>query len=217
MARLVTEFIGTFFLVLIVGLSVVSGSSFAPLAIGAGLMVLVYMGGHVSGAHYNPAVTLAIAMRKKMPMSDIGPYIAAQVFGGIVAAMTVRVIAGATFGPAIGVDASGEQFSVLSALLVEILFTFLLALVVLNVAVSEKTKGNSYYGAAIGFTVAAAATAGGWISGGAFNPAVGIGPTLVKALSDGGAWSHMWLHIVGPLVGGAAAAVVFGLQEKGKE
>lgn len=216
MARLVTEFIGTFFLVLIVGLSVLSGSSFAPLAIGAGLMVLVYMGGHVSGAHYNPAVTLAIAMRGKMPVADIGPYIAAQVFGGIVAAMTVRVIAGATFGPEIGVNAGGESFGVLSALLVEVLFTFLLALVVLNVAVSDKTKGNSYYGAAIGFTVATAATAGGGISGGAFNPAVGIGPTLVKALSEGGAWSQLWLHIVGPLAGGAAAAVVFGYQEKGK-
>jgi aquaporin Z len=209
MAKLVTEFIGTFFLVLIIGLSVLSGSAYAPLAIGAGLMVLVYMGGHVSGAHYNPAVTLAIALRKKMPMADIGPYIAAQVVGAIVAALAIRAIAGKSlpFAPGEGVDA-------LSALLVEVLFTFLLALVVLNVAVSDRTKGNSYYGAAIGFTVAAAATAGGGISGGAFNPAVGLGPTIVHALAGGGSWSHLWLYIVGPLAGGATAAAVFGLQER---
>lgn len=212
MARLVTEFIGTFFLVLIIGLSVLSGSAFAPLAIGAGLMVLVYMGGHVSGAHYNPAVTLAIAMRKKMPMGDIGPYIAAQVIGAIVAAMAIRVIAGETLP-----IQPGENIGGLPAVLVEAIFTFLLALVVLNVAVSDRTKGNSYYGAAIGFTIGAAATAGGGISGGAFNPAVGIGPTIVHALAGDGSWSHLWLYLVGPLAGGAAAAVVFGVQERQHE
>lgn len=209
MARLVTEFIGTFFLVFVIGLSVLSGSPFAPITIGAGLMVLVYMGGHVSGAHYNPAVTLAIALRKKMPAADIGPYIAAQVFGAIVAGLAVRAVTGDTFAPAPGGDVTP-----IAALLVECLFTFLLALVVLNVAVSDRTKGNSYYGLAIGFTVAAAAGAGGGISGGAFNPAVGLGPTIVHALAGDGSWAAIWLYLLGPLAGGAAAAAVFAFQEK---
>jgi aquaporin Z len=121
---------------------------------------------------------------------------------------TTNAVLGKTLAPA-----PGDGISPLAALLVEILFTFALALVVLNVAATEKTKGNSYYGLAIGFTVVAGGLAASPISGGAFNPAVGIGPTIVHALVGGGTWSHLWLYIVGPLVGGALAALVFGLQE----
>jgi aquaporin Z len=94
-----------------------------------------------------------------------------------------------------------------------VLFTFALALVVLNVATSRHTKGNSYYGLAIGFTVMAGAFAGGGISGGAFNPAVGTGPTIVRALMGDGTWSALWLYLVGPFAGGALAAMVFKIQE----
>lgn len=210
MKKTLTEFIGTFFLVLTVGLTVTAGSTFAPLAIGASLMIMVYMGGHISGGHYNPAVSLAAMMRGALPASQYAPYVIAQVAGAVAAALITYVITGRTFAPAPGADAT-----TLGALLVEILYTFALCLVVLNTAVSRRTQGNSYYGLAIGFTVVVAAFAGGGISGGAFNPAVGIGPILVNAAIGGGSVTALWLYIVGPLAGGALASLVFGLQEDG--
>ncbi len=209
MAKYLTEFVGTFFLVLTICLSVLFEAPLPSLAIGASLMVMVYMGGHVSGAHYNPAGSLAVRLRKKMPSSVFGPYLIAQVAGAITATLAAQVILGRTWAPA-----PGEGVSTMGALLVEFLYTFALALTVLNVACSEKTKGNSFYGLAIGFTVFAGAMAGGRISGGAFNPAVGIGPTIVNALMGGGSWGNLWLYLVGPLAGGALAAVVFGMQEQ---
>jgi len=212
MSRYVTEFIGTLFLVLTIGLSVLGGTSLAPLAIGASLMVMVYMGGHISGAHYNPAVSLAIFMRGKLSARDLVPYWIAQVAGAVAAALLVWIIMGQTFAPAPGAAATSMQ-----ALLVEILYTFALAMVVLNVATSPATEGNSFYGLAIGFTIVAAAFAGGPISGGAFNPAVGIGPTIIHATLGEGSWQHLWLYLVGPLAGGALAAGVFQFQLNASE
>jgi aquaporin Z len=94
-------------------------------------------------------------------------------------------------------------------MLVEMFFTFALAMVVLNVAVSKDVAGNSYYGMAIGFTILASAYAGGPVSGGAFNPAVGIGPTLVSSMLGGGSCEYLWIYLAGPLAGGALAAVVY--------
>ena len=210
MRNYLTEFIGTFFLVLTIGLTVLNGTALAPLAIGCSLMVMVYMGGHVSGGHYNPAVSLAVLLRGKMAsVAEFTGYIVSQVAGALVAALVVRVITGRTFAPAPAPDASA-----IPALLIEILYTFALALVVLNSAASAKTHGNSFYGLAIGFTIVVAAFAGGPISGGAFNPAVGIGPILVDASVSGGTMANLWLYIIGPLAGGALAATVFGLQER---
>lgn len=207
MNKYLTEVIGTFFLVLTIGLSVLSGSPSAPLAIGAGLMVMVYLGGHISGAHYNPAVTLAVFWRGRLPGKEIGPYMISQFLGAILASFAVYHITGKTFGPA-----PGPNVGMGAALLVEILYTFALALVVLNVATSRKTEGNSYYGLAIGATVMAGAFAGGGVSGGAFNPAVGLGPAILHATHGGGSLSHVWLYIVGPVLGAAFAAVAFKLQ-----
>lgn len=209
MKNLLTEFIGTFFLMLTVGLTVLAQSPFAPLAIGSSLMIMVYMGGHISGGHYNPAVSLSAMMRGALPAGRYVPYVVAQLAGALAAALIAYVITGRTFAPAPAADAT-----TLGALLVEILFTFALCLVVLNTAVSKRTQGNSYYGLAIGFTVVVAAFAGGGISGGAFNPAVGIGPILVNAALGDGGLGALWLYIVGPLAGGALAAVVFGIQEQ---
>ena len=208
MKNYLAEFIGTFFLVLTIGLVVLSGSPFAPLAIGSALMVMVYMGGHVSGANYNPAISLALAIRGVLNWSELIPYWIAQILGATAAAFAVKFILGQTFAPAPAVTASMPQ-----ALLVEFLFTFALALVVLASATAKKVQGNSFYGLAIGFTITTAAFAGGPVSGGAFNPAVGIGPTIVHALSGAGGYGHLWLYIVGPLAGAVVAAMVFNILE----
>lgn len=213
MRKWLTEFIGTFFLVLTVCLSVLTAASLAAVAIGCSLMIMVYMGGHISGGHYNPAVSLAVLLRGKLSPSEFVAYVVSQLLGGVAAAlvayMILRNTAKSTFAlvPADNVGASG-------AVLVEALYTFALCLVVLNVATSKQTGGNSYYGLAIGFTIVVAAIAGGGLSGGAFNPAVGTGPTIVNALVSGGSLSSLWIYWVGPLLGGAAAAGVFKLQEE---
>jgi aquaporin Z len=205
MAKLLTEFVGTFFLVFTIGLA--GPAPFGALAIGSALMVMVYMGGAISGAHYNPAVSLAVFLRGKCSAADLVSYMVVQILAAVAAAGVVYVVAGKSFAVA-----PGEGVSTLAALLVELLFTFALALVVLNVATSKATAGNSFYGLAIGFTVFAAAISGGGISGGAFNPAVGIGPNLVHLSLGGGSVQHVWLYIVGPLAGGALAALVFRAQ-----
>jgi aquaporin Z len=208
MKKYATEFIGTFFLVLTVCLTVMGGSSMAPLAIGASLMIMVYMGGHISGGHYNPAVSLAALMSRRLDASEFWPYVGSQLLGSIVASAIAFGIMRRSFAPA-----PGAEVPAFTALVVEFIFTFALCLVVLNVATAKKTAGNSYYGLAIGFTIVVAAFAGGGISGGAFNPAVGTGPTLVKAVSAHGSLAHLWLYIVGPCLGAAAASRVFDLQE----
>ena len=204
MKSYLTEFIGTFFLVLTVCLTAPTGNPLAPLAIGAALMIMVYMGGHISGGHYNPAVSLAVAIRGALPMKQLAPYWIAQVLGAVVAALAARYALGKSFACAPGAGVGAGQ-----ALLIEFLFTFALCLVVLNVATAKQTAGNSYYGLAIGFTIVVAAFAGGGISGGAFNPAVGLGPMLVA----GGGLANLWLYLVGPLLGGVVAALVFKVQD----
>jgi aquaporin Z len=208
MNKYVTEFVGTFFLVLTIGLSVLGGTPMAPLAIGASLMVMVYMGGHVSGAHYNPAVTLAVFLRGKIQARDVVPYMVAQVVGALGAAAVVYLVLGRTFAPA-----PGQGVSALNALIIEVLYTTALCLVVLHSATAPQTTGNSFYGLAIGFTVTAAAFAGGPISGGAFNPAVGTGPILTAALLGGGSFANLWLYLVGPFAGGVCAATLYRVQQ----
>ena len=209
MKNYLTEFVGTFFLVLTIGLTVIQGSQFAPLAIGASLMIMVYAGGHVSGGHYNPAVSLAAMLRGALPKNQYLPYVVSQILGATVAAFIAYVVLGKTFAPA-----PGAGVSAMHAVLIEFLFTFALCYVVLNSAVAKKTQNNSFYGLAIGFTIVVAAFAGGGISGGAFNPAVGIGPTIINATMGAGSWSALWIYLIGPLAGAVVAAMVFGIQEE---
>lgn len=206
MGRYATEFAGTFFLVLTIGLSTVQDIAQAPLAIGAVLMVMVYMGGHISGAHYNPAISVTMVVRGRLERQELLPYVAVQILGAAAAAITVRALTGEflAVAPAPGV-------SRLAALAGEVLFTFALSLVILNVATSPRTEGNSYYGLAIGFTVMAGVLAVGGISGAVFNPAVGTGPMLV-ALAGGGSMEALWLYWVGPLAGALLAVPVYRLQ-----
>ncbi|MEE2700114.1 MAG: aquaporin [Bacteroidota bacterium] len=201
MKNYIIEFIGTFFLVLSIGLT---GN---PLAIGVMLMVMVYMGGHISGAHYNPAVSIAMIFRGLLTIKEAINYIISQLAGAFLAAFFIQWLAGSVME----VEPSNTA-SVLQILTVEFLFTFALVLVILNVATNPKTAGNSYYGLAIGFTVMAGAFAGGGISGGAYNPAVGIGPILIDIiLGDGNTFPNLWYYLVGPIFGGLVAAYVYNL------
>ena len=201
MNKYLTELIGTFFLVLTVGCTVVGAAPgvIPPLAIGAALMIMVYAGGHVSGGHYNPAVTLGVWLRGRCDTKDVLPYMIFQVIGAVLAALIVTNV----FYP--GKAAMGAEPNVMAALLAEFLFTFALVYVVLNTATAKGTAGNSNYGLAIGFTVVVGAFAVGGISGGAFNPAVAVGVT-VMGLSNP---ANMWIFLVGNFLGGAVAAMTF--------
>ncbi len=203
MAKYLVEFIGTFFLVFTIGNVVIEPGAgpLAPLAIGAVLMVMVYAGGHISGAHYNPAVTLAVWMRGKCDSKDVVPYVIAQVAAAAVAAIAVLFLK----GPDAVITAGDPAANLAQVLLAEALFTFALAYVVLNVATAEGTDGNSFYGLAIGMTVMAGAFAVGGISGGVFNPAVAVGIT-VMGLST---WPNIWIFLVANFAGAAIAACVF--------
>ena len=210
MRRYLTEFIGTLFFVMTIGLIASRDHAMAPLVIGGALMVVVYMGGHISGAHYNCAVSVALFLRGKLARKDLLPYIVAQLAGATLGAYLAYLVSDRTFAPAPAAAAG-----TMTVLLVEGLYTCLLALVVLNVATSKGTQGNSFYGLAIGFTIVIAAWAGGSISGGAYNPAVATGGTIVHVLRGSGSWSHLWLYWLGPLAGGVVAAQVYRFQEGG--
>jgi len=199
MKKYLVEFIGTFFLVFTVGATVISPGAgpFAPIAIGAALMVMIFAGGHVSGGHFNPAVTFSVWLRGRCETRAVAPYWIAQIAAAIVAAWLMHFFKGAS--------AQGFPIGVKAALLAEFLFTFALCWVVLNVATAKGTSGNSFYGLAIGMTVMTGAFAVGNVSGGAFNPAVATGITMM-GLST---WSHYWLFLVGELLGATAAALAY--------
>lgn len=203
MRKYIVEFIGTFFLV--------SGAIFGG-AVGASLalMIMVYAGGHISGAHYNPAVTTAMYMRKKVEASELAGYYLAQLLGGAIAAALIYYV----------FERQGQNFvcdgfpsGVLKTALAEVLGTFALAYVVLNTATAKGTAGNSFYGLAIGGTVLAMALAVGRFSGGVFNPAVGLGLAVQKSMC----WQNLWLFFVAPILGGIIAALVFGFVNQDEE
>lgn len=200
MRKYTAEFIGTFFLVLTVGMCVLKpdAGSFAPIAIGSVLMVMVYAGGHVSGAHFNPMVTLAVWLRGRCSTADVPGYMIAQVAGAAAAAGFAVFLKG---NPVV----TPMDLKTVPALLAELAGAFALAYVVLNVATSKETANNSNYGLAIGFTVLAMAFALGGISGGAFNPAVAVGITLMHLVNA----SDIWIYLLGNFAGGALAAAAF--------
>ena len=208
MKNYITEFIGTFFLVLTIGLtSGVDLALIAPVAIGGMLMVMVYMGGHISGAHYNPAVSIAMIIRGLLSVKEAIKYILSQLSGAILAVLLINWLGGTIME-----IPHSETASPIQILIVEAIFTFALVLVILNVATNPKTEGNSYYGLAIGFTIMAAAYAGGGISGGAYNPAVGTAPILIDSLmSDGSTLGNLWYYLVGPITGAISASFVYKL------
>jgi aquaporin Z len=201
MKKYLVEAIGTFFLVFTVGSTVIrpGAGDFAPLAIGAALMVMIFAGGHVSGGHFNPAVSLAVWMRGKLSTGDLLPYWLAQLAAATVAAWAVHFFKSSGF-PVIPLAIGWK-----AALLAEFLFTFALAWVVLNTATAKGTLDNSFYGLAIGATVMTGAFAVGSVSGGAFNPAVAVGITLMGLQT----WGNFWVFLVGNFGGAAVAALTY--------
>jgi aquaporin Z len=197
--KLVVEFIGMFIFMFTVGMATnkAGAGALAPLAIGGVLMVIVFAGGHVSGGHYNPAVSTAVLVRGRMLPAEWVAYVITQVIGAALAGLVVRWVGGKE--PHAVVASSGKM------LVAEFIFTFALAWVVLHVATARGTLGNSFYGLAIGFTVVAGAFAVGGISGGAFNPAIAVGG-MVSGLFE---WKNIWIYLLADLAGAAAAAFTF--------
>src|SRR5919108_1065726 len=203
MNKYIAEFIGTFFLVLTIGCTGIGAGAgvIAPLAIGAVLMVMVFAGGHISGGHYNPAVTLGVLIRGKIKAVDVVPYLIAQFIAAAIAALLVTKVLRA------GAPVTAITPHVGPTLLAEFLFTFALVYVVLNTATAEGTSGNSFYGLAIGMTVMTGAFAVGDISGGAFNPAVALG-ICILGISD---WANIWIYLVANFAAAVVAAFVFNM------
>lgn len=199
--KLAVEFIGMFLFVFTVGMATESanhsGAVLAPIAIGSLLMVMVFAGGHVSGGHYNPAVSTAVFLRGKIKANEYGAYVVTQFVAAVLAGLLVTAVGGK--------ETAGVTAATGKMLVVEFLFTFALAYVVLNVATAKGTEGNSFYGLAIGFVVIVGAISVGWVSGGAFNPAIALGATVLGAFP----WSHIWIYLLADFAGAAAAAAAF--------
>lgn len=199
--KYIVEFIGTFFLVATVGFTVVKpgdAGALAPLAIGSALMVMVYAGGHISGGHYNPAVTLAVFLRGKFLVADVIPYMIAQFAGAAAAALAVLFMKG-------NPNVVAATMDVPRSLLAEFLFTFALCWVVLHTATAQGTAGNSFYGLAIGFTVLVGAYSVGSVSGAAFNPAVAVGVTVMGLCTV----PNIWIFMASNFAGAVVAAIIF--------
>jgi len=197
--RLAVEFIGMFLFVFTVGMATnkAGAGALAPLAIGSVLMVIVFAGGHVSGGHFNPAVSTGVLLRGRMALNEFVAYVATQFAAAVLAGLVVRYVGGR--------EAHTHVASAGKMLLAEFIFTFALVWVVLHVATSRGTEGNSFYGLAIGFTVVAGALAVGGISGGAFNPAIALGAMVTGLLQ----WSNIWVYLIAEFLGAAAAAYAF--------
>jgi aquaporin Z len=211
MKKYLTEGIGTFFLALVLLMTVNNGTgNLAPLAVGAVLMTMTYAGWHISGAHYNPAVTLAMLMRGKVDRTDALYYVMAQIAGAVLAALIGSFLLNCAGEN--GITAHAHRNGICS-LVAEFVGTFALAWVFLNVTTTRSNAGNSYYGLAIGFTVTGAVWALGFISGGAFNPAVAVGNALAGMFD----WGDIWIYLLGALLGAAAAASVFQVVHENRE
>ena len=204
--KLLTEFIGTFFLSLTICTAAVHGSAdeYVPFAIASTLMVVIYAGGHISGAHYNPAVTISVYLRGSSNKDDVLPYIISQISAAVIAAVVSEKLSTKKYY-------SVDLFSLNSeAVVAEFLFTFLLAYVILNVATTDSTSGNGYYGAAIALVVLAGAITVGDISLASFNPAV----TSALIVSGKVSLTSSWMHFLPQFFGGILAAYVYKFNTK---
>jgi len=213
-SQLLTEFIGTFFLVFTIIMSdnrspIFGSPGPSPEFVGFTLMVLVYMGGHLSGAHYNPAVTLGVTLRGACEKHMAVYYVIVQFIAGIVAALIGDAIV--PYEPLLD-PSPAKDYNAAQAFFIEALWTFLLVLVVLNVATAKKTDKNSYFGLAIGMTVGAGIWCFGDLSGSVFNPAVAVGLTFVANWYKGQTLKNIWIYLIAHPIGAILAAYTFKFQ-----
>ncbi len=202
MKKYIVEFIGTFFLVLTVVLTENNGlGNFAPLTIGSIFMAMFYAGSHISGGHFNPAVSLAVLIRGKIDRTDFLFYIASQIagaaFSALIAVFLLQCSAKTEITP--------RSNEIICALVAEFLGTFALVWVFLNVATARSTAGNSFAGLAIGFTILALNFGLKNVSGGIFNPAVAVGNLLAGTFF----WKDLWIYWLASFLGAAGAATIF--------
>jgi len=198
MRAYVIEGIGAFFLVLVYGMAYAALAPLAALAIGASLMALVYVAAPLSGGHFNPAITLAARIRGWVSWRQVGGYLLAQLLGSLAAAALVPLLVlDAAFVYVVTPDA---VVPMLQALLVELLFSYFLALVMLLLSGGPGLRGHAALGLAVGLVYMTALLVGKNVSGGAFNPLVGLSPNLLEQV-----FAPMWVYAAGPLLGGALA------------
>jgi aquaporin Z len=200
------EFLGTFFLLLI------SALADNPIAIGVGLAVLCYIGGHISGAHYNPAVSIAMVIRGEINKVECGKFILSQVLGAVFASFVYFLITNNVFEIQPSSETTLSQF-----LIAEFIFTFLLVITILFVGTHPKLKGNQFYGAVIGLSVMTSQYSIGEISSSVLNPAISIGPALFNLVNGEGsnmslAFSPYYISIT--IISGVFAAYMFKLYLK---
>src|SRR5690606_18613372 len=196
--RYVVEFVGTYFLVLTMCMTIGNGSSnLAPLAAGMMLMALIYSGHHISGGHFNPGVSVASWLRGQLPASDVLPYVIAQFLGGTAAAIEAGFLSTSAGLETIVL----QEPDIAASLNAEFLGALLFVYVFLNLTIVRKTTGNLVYGLALGTTYTACIYAFGPVSIGAFNPAVALGFTVANIAS----WASIWVFMVANFAGSILA------------
>jgi aquaporin NIP len=209
--RLIAELVGTFgfFFFGFVGIATAAthpdaiGSGGVAAGFGLGLAMMIFAFGHISGGHFNPAVTFGLAVGRRFPWVELPAYWGAQLVGGLFAAFAVEAIFG-DLGASL-VNAPGSSVSSSDALVLEIVATFLFLLVISAVATDERAAWHGILApVAIGGFIFTAATVIGPISGGSFNPARSLAPAITA-----GEFSDVWIYIVGPLVGGALGGLFY--------
>lgn len=204
MKKYLAEGLGTFFLTLTVILvSNNDTEGFAPLAVGVLYTAMIYAGARVSGAHYNPAISVAMLLRGSLDRRDLPYYILAQTLGAVLSAL----IGGFLLACGDNADVQAHQNEGLCAVVAEFLGAFMLMYVFLQVITTRENKDQSFYGIAIGCSMTAGMYVLGNISGGLFNPAVALGASIVDLYF----WADFWIYLVGPLLGAAAATTVYQL------
>ena len=208
--RAVAEFVGAFTLVFVGMGSIMFGSSSGltgvALAHGLAIAVMVSAVGHISGGHFNPAVTFGFLITRRMNLALGAAYVVAQLAAGAVAALLLNVIFPTPPNLDAGVPTVAGTVSSGGAVLTEAVLTFFLVWVVFATAADPRGTFKSIAGLAIGLTITMDILAGGPLTGAAMNPARAFGPELVQNV-----WSHWWVYWVGPLAGGGVAALSYEL------